>query len=225
MKVMQIDEFLERSDDGGAPLPVPDARTYDWTRLVREGKAARQSADGGRWRIGQLASLVDRRYASGALGRFATEIGESMGSVRRFRWVVESYDPNARLRFADLSFSHFQAVASLPDRQLWLQRAQRRSWSVDRLVTESRKAQGNAGTSEALVRRPIEAATRRLARLLEVVATTPLPQEARDSVETAIDALEHQLEALRARLRNPAPAKLRRKTTKAKRPRKLAAAR
>ena len=83
MRVMQIDDFLELTEGSGS-----DARSYDWARLVKEGQAARKAADGGAWRIGDLAALLERRYASGALKRFAEEIGESLGSVRRFRWVA-----------------------------------------------------------------------------------------------------------------------------------------
>jgi len=113
MRVMQIDDFLELTEGSGS-----DARSYDWARLVKEGRAARKAADGGSWRIGDLAALVEHRYASGALKRFADEIGESLGSVRRFRWVAGAYDETMRQRFS-LSFSHFQAVASLDDRTTW----------------------------------------------------------------------------------------------------------
>lgn len=196
MRVMSIDDVLEGSADVLAPDPSPDPRRYDWNRLVTEGRAARRSADGGRWRIGQLASLVERRYRSGALKRFADEIGESLGSVRRFRWVVESYDPTARLRFGDLSFSHFQAVAALPDRLLWLQRAQRGSWSVDRLITESRK-RGDA--AQAALLRPFESMTRRLAALAESDQRA-LQKAAKAGLKDALDELAEQVEALRARL-------------------------
>jgi len=138
VRAIPIDSFFEDLDQlrnsGSAVTPA----AFDWARLVTEGRAARTAADGGRWRIGALALFVERRYASGALQRFAEEIGESYGSVRRYRWVAKSYDPNGRARFGTLSFSHFQAVAGLPDKLLWLERAERGSWSVDRLVRESR---------------------------------------------------------------------------------------
>ena len=196
MRVMSIDQVLEGTDDTIAPADVPSPQHYDWARLVTEGRAARRAADGGRWRIGQLASLVERRYRSGALKRFAEEIGESMGSVRRFRWVVESYDPSARLRFADLSFSHFQAAAALPDRLMWLQRAQRGSWSVDRLMTESR-SRGSAAQQALL--KPFETMSRRLAALIDADQRS-LNKVARAGLAEKIDELAEQIEALRARL-------------------------
>src|SRR5260221_12442643 len=117
MRVMPIDDFLELTEGSGS-----DARSYDWARLIKEGQAARKATDGGAWRIGDLAALVEHRYASGALKRFAEEIGESLGSVRRFRWGPGAYDQSARERFS-LSFSHFQAAASFDDRTTWLERA------------------------------------------------------------------------------------------------------
>ena len=196
MRVMSIDEVLEGSADVLTPDPSPDPGRYDWTRLVSEGRAARRDADGGRWRIGQLASLVERRYRSGALKRFADEIGESLGSVRRFRWVVEAYDPTARLRFGDLAFSHFQAVAALPDRLMWLQRAQRGSWSVDRLITESRK-RGNA--AQAALLRPFESMSRRLAALAEADQRA-LQKAARAGLGDALDELRAQVDRLQEKL-------------------------
>jgi hypothetical protein len=140
VRAIPIDSFFEDLDEQRRSGAGVSPAAFDWARLVAEGRAARTAADGGRWRIGGLALLVERRYASGALQRFAEEIGESYGSVRRYRWVTKSYDPNARARFGTLSFSHFQAVAGQPDKLVWLERAERGSWSVDRLVRETRSA-------------------------------------------------------------------------------------
>lgn len=168
MRAIPIDSFFEDLEEQGSSGSGSSA--YDWRRIVSEGRAARTTADGGRWRIGQLALLVERRYASGALHRFAEEIGESYGSVRRYRWVAKAYDANARTRFASLSFSHFQAVAGVPGRLGWLERADRGGWSVDRLTRESRAAEpspqraptdalGELRRSIAGMRRSIDPAT------------------------------------------------------------------
>ncbi|MGH2728896.1 MAG: hypothetical protein ACRDKS_18135, partial [Actinomycetota bacterium] len=142
MRAIPIDSFFEDLEGRrvvGADEAV-NAASFDWGRIVAEGLAARSAADGGCWRIGHLALLIERRYASGALQRFAEAIGESYGTVRRYRWVAKAYDADVRLRLPNLSFSHFQAVAGLPDRLTWLQRATRGRWSVDRLTRESRAA-------------------------------------------------------------------------------------
>jgi len=107
---------------------------------VAEGRAARASADAGRWRIGHLASLVAKQYGSRSLQAFADDIGETYSTVRRYRWVFTRFEPTVRFRFQQLSFSHFQAVAGHPDRTTWLERADSGCWSVDELVRQSRVA-------------------------------------------------------------------------------------
>lgn len=196
MRAIPIDDFLE----GVEHARSPDA--HDWRRLVAEGRAARADADSGRWRIGRLSMLVEQRYRSGALKRFAQEIGESYGSVRRFRWVVSRYAPEARLRFAALSFSHFQAVAGVPERLAWLQRAERGRWSVERLVRESRGAPAGPprGGPRAL-RRPIESITRSLARLAEEGDDRALLREGRAWLSRALAELAAEVERVRSRLR------------------------
>lgn len=195
MRAIPIDDYLEGLD--GRPAP----RSVDWARLVAEGRAARAAADGGAWRIGRLALLVERRYASGALLRFAQEIGESHATVRRFRWVAATFGEAERARFPELSFSHFQAVAAVPDGLAWLERARHGAWSVDRLVTESRLAAAAPASRTARLRRPVEAATRSLGRLTERLGTQPLRKAERAELAQAVDQLAEQVEALRARLR------------------------
>jgi hypothetical protein len=199
MRVMPIDDFLSQSEQGDA-AGLPETHAYDWARMVREGRTARQAADGGAWRIGQLAALVERRYRSGALKRFAEEIGESAGTVRRYRWVAAAYDERARARFADLSFSHFQAVAGLPQRLTWLERAQRGRWSVDRLVRTVR-ADTRPGTAQHLrMRAPVDAAAKRIGALADADDRV-LARAARAGLAEAVEELAAQLERLRARLR------------------------
>jgi hypothetical protein len=156
MRAIGIDSFLEALEESrtpGALMGVPSPTAYDWGRLVAEGKAARAAADGGKWRIGQLAMLVERKYRSRSLQRFATDIGECYATVRRYRWVVSRYDSGIRFRFPGLSFSHFQAVASLPDRVAWLGKAEKCLWSVDRLVRETRNASPAVVTTAAAIER------------------------------------------------------------------------
>jgi hypothetical protein len=150
VRAIPIDSFFEDLDEQRRTGSSVSAGAFEWARLVTEGRAARTAADGGRWRIGAIALLVERRYASGALQRFAAEIGESYATVRRYRWVTKAFDQNVRARFSTLSFSHFQAVAGLPDKLVWLERAERGTWSVDRLTRESHsKAAKQSATGDA----------------------------------------------------------------------------
>jgi hypothetical protein len=143
MRAIGIDSFLEALEESRTPgtlLGLPSPSAYDWGRIVAEGRAARAAADGGKWRIGQLALLVERKYRSRSLQRFAKDINECYATVRRYRWVVSRYDAGIRFRFPGLSFSHFQAAAALPDRVSWLSKAEKGLWSVDRLIRETRTA-------------------------------------------------------------------------------------
>jgi hypothetical protein len=191
MRAIPIDRFLDPDDAGGG-------RSLDWRTLVSEARAARRAADGGFWRIGDLAQLVERRYASGALKRFAEEIGDTVGTVRRLRWVAGTFDPAGRARFPELSFSHFQAVASLEDRLVWLERAQRGGWSVDRLVTQTRTGRARIFPAERY-RRPVDAAARSVARLARM-KDRELARAARAGLGDAVDELAAEVGRLRARL-------------------------
>jgi hypothetical protein len=161
--------------------------------------------DKGRWRIGSLALLVEKRYGARSLQAFAEEIGESYPTVRRYRWVVKRYDPTVRFRFAGLSFSHFQAVAGLPDRVAWLERAERGCWSVDRLIKQTRGL-GVSGDNVSIarpdlgrLRTSIEAAARSIAELSSL-GDKVIARAGDEWLTSALSELATELERLRKRL-------------------------
>jgi hypothetical protein len=207
MRAIPIDSFFE--DLEGKRVVAADeavnAASFDWGRIVAEGRAARSAADGGRWRIGHLTLLIERRYASGAVQRFAEAIGESYATVRRYRWVAKAYDPDIRLRLPGLSFSHFQAVAGLPDRLTWLQRAARGSWSVDRLTRESRTeaAPKPARTGKRDLTR-LRSSIQGLRRSLPSATSLDdmvLAGEGKKWLADALEVLSREIEELREHLR------------------------
>lgn len=195
MRAIQIDSYLEEIEAKRAARSsdAVSQTSFDWGRIVAEGRAARAATDGGRWRVGQLAVLVESRYASGAMQRFADEIGESYGTIRRYRWVAKAYDEAARVRFAGLSFSHFQAVAGLPDREVWLGRADRGRWSVDRLVRESRERSEPGPPVAQLARTD---ALDRLRSSIDQVLRWIEPASLADDVATSAAGKEWLIEAL-----------------------------
>jgi hypothetical protein len=207
VRAIPIDSFFEGLE-GKRPVAPEEAvneASFDWGRIVAEGRAARAAADGGSWRIGHLALLVERRYASGALQRFAEAIGESYGTVRRYRWVAKAFDPDIRLRFPGLSFSHFQAVAGHPDRLTWLQRASRGSWSVDRLARESRAgAPAPAKRPKARDLTRLRSSIEGLRRSLPTAAAlddAAIAGEGKAWLVEALDDLLAEVERLRERVR------------------------
>ena len=180
------------------------SRGPNWGRLVAEGRAARASADAGRWRIGHLASLVAKQYGGRSLQAFADDIGETYATVRRYRWVFTRYEPTVRFRFQQLSFSHFQAVAGLPDRTKWLERADGGCWSVDELVRQSRAAAtASARTSAATSaktdpRAPIREARSHLKGLAKLDDTDMA--KASTWLEPLLDDLAAEIDRLRNRI-------------------------
>jgi hypothetical protein len=180
------------------------SRGPNWGRLVAEGRAARAAADTGRWRIGHLASLVAKQYGARSLQAFADDIGESYGTVRRYRWVSTRYEPTVRFRFQQLSFSHFQAVAGLPDRTRWLERAENGCWSVDELVRQSRETTSGgstrpgAGPASADLRAPILDARTHLRRLAKLEDAELV--RASSWLEPMLDELTAQIDRVRGRI-------------------------
>jgi len=203
VRAIPIDSFFEDLDEQRRSGSPATASTLDWARLVAEGRAARATADGGRWRIGAIAQLVERRYASGALQRFADEIGESYSTVRRYRWVAKAYEPNSRARYSTLSFSHFQAVAGLPDKLVWLERAERGTWSVDRLARESHAVSGKdspaADTALERLRSSIEV-IRRLISPATLADDVTIADAGKEWLADALDELAEEIGRLRERV-------------------------
>jgi hypothetical protein len=194
-----------RTSRGAARAASKARASGDWGRIVAEGRAARQAVDKGRWRIGSLALLVEKRYGARSLQAFADEIGESYSTVRRYRWVVKRYDPTVRFRFAGLSFSHFQAVAGLPDGVAWLERAERGCWSVDRLIKQTRSLGASGGNGSAprpdlaRLRTSIEGAARSIAQLSSL-DDAAIARAEDEWLTVALSDLAAELERLRKRL-------------------------
>lgn len=202
MKAIRIDDYLDAVEEKRLParrrLGTPAAG--DWGRLVAEGRDARAEADGGRWKIGHLAGLVEKRYATGAVQRFAEEIGESYATVRRYRWVAARYEQGVRFKFPSLSFSHYQSVAGLPDRLVWLARAEHGGWSVDELTRRSRPAEPTeARASEDQLRTSIDGVRRYLAQLSNIDDRS-LPRSSRTWLAQTLADLAGEIARLQERL-------------------------
>ncbi|MHB8511823.1 MAG: hypothetical protein ACYDCC_06535 [Actinomycetota bacterium] len=202
MRAVPIDDYLEAFEEGRTPEAPPlERHTGDhWGRIVEEARRARIAADGGRWKIGQLASQVEKRYGSSSIQRFAEEIGESYSTVRRYRWVAESYDSNVRFKYPSLSFSHFQAVARLHDRDAWLMRAERGGWSVDRLAKAAHDGpQARTPDECAQLDACIDSMRRQLNTLSSIEAASLTPA-ARARAAQALVELALQIKTLQRRL-------------------------
>ncbi|MGH2830455.1 MAG: hypothetical protein ACRDJM_08215 [Actinomycetota bacterium] len=203
MRSVPIDDYIEAFEEARAPEAPPLGRRSagDWGRLVEEGRSARFAADGGRWRIGQLAGQVEKRYGAGSLLRFAEEIGESYSTVRRYRWVASRYESATRFRFPSLSFSHYQAVAKLADRERWLAKAERGGWSVDALT----RASSGDGTPDRDLPpdRRLEASIEAMRRHLSALASldqSSLTRSGRRRIGQALGEMAIEIRRLQRRL-------------------------
>ena len=103
-----------------------------------------------------------------------------------------------RQRFS-LSFSHFQAVASLDDRTTWLERAQRGGWSVDRLATTARGANASPPAPHVAYKASVEAVAKKVSSLNEADDRL-LAKAVRAGLADAVEELATQVERLTARL-------------------------
>jgi hypothetical protein len=76
----------------------------DWEEAITEGIEARQMADKGRWKLGDLALEVESAYGGKRLQEFADKVGVSHSSMKVYRWVAGAYQKVTRV--TNLSWSH-----------------------------------------------------------------------------------------------------------------------
>ena len=110
---------------------------FEYRKLLRQDKE-------NNWKRADLAALAGKTW--GKLRRLADETGDSYNYLRQLSYVSSQYDKSQRKLFDKLTFSHFRAVAHLPERYVWLQRAQTQSWGVDQL----RRAVGRSKGEEKI---------------------------------------------------------------------------
>jgi hypothetical protein len=105
-----------------------------------------------RWSVADEALAAKRRGRHG-LAEFAHEHGIARSTARRWAWVAEAYPPSQRV-MANLTYSHFEAVARMPNRVEMLRRASAERWSVSRLKTDAALSAGaDSGSQDRLAMR------------------------------------------------------------------------
>lgn len=108
-----------------------DTNPENFEELVFEYKKLLRQDKENSWARADLAAVAGQTY--GKLKLLAEETGDSHAYLRQLSYVSSQYDRSMRRQFDSLTFSHFRAVAHLPERYLWLQRAQTDGWTVDKL--------------------------------------------------------------------------------------------
>jgi hypothetical protein len=94
--------------------------------------ARRLVTDDERWRLADEARLAQRGGRTG-LSRWAHEHGLAVSTARRWARVARAFSPPQR-QLPHLSFSHFEAVASVSDRLELVAEASRERWTVARIA-------------------------------------------------------------------------------------------
>lgn len=109
-----------------------------WEMAVSVGVEDGHDADEKRWRLGDLATLIESSYGEGSIERYADEINERKTRVYECRRVSSFFpygDPvREDLRQTLLRHTHFAAAVRLKDRQAaiaLLNRALNENWKVN----------------------------------------------------------------------------------------------
>lgn len=119
-----------------------------WESCVSAGMEAKEMLEEGRWTIGDLACLVEKRYGKNNIGEFAKAINYEVARVRDYRRTAKFWKkvggPAFYKNFPTLNYSHFQAAVGLKDgvtAKAFLQECADNEWTVEkaRLVLAIRK--------------------------------------------------------------------------------------
>jgi DNA modification methylase len=115
--------------------PDPDG----WKRDIAELREPLKREEQEYWVQGEIADRIETSYGEGSLRRAAQEAGTSHDTLRKRRQVYRAYREKGN-RFPNLRWTHHLIMAGRPDRREWLQRADRKSWSVPELRGQLRQA-------------------------------------------------------------------------------------
>lgn len=91
-----------------------------WEELVQAGIEARDDANDGRWRLGELAASIPKDYKTGALEAWAKDIRVKVSAVREYRTVYRFWSQNSacaeiRAQHPQADYSDFRTAMRLGD--------------------------------------------------------------------------------------------------------------
>lgn len=84
-----------------------------WEALASEGVSILQDHDRNRWRLGEIAQLVERGYGKSSLRSFANDINIRPPTLYEYHRVTAFYSPDDRERFPLLTWSHYRAAMKM----------------------------------------------------------------------------------------------------------------
>ena len=115
------------------PIVTDGEALEEYQDAVIKGKEAAKQGDNSRWLIGDLANALPKVYGWGTIGQFGDDIG--IAQAVNYATVSATYEKSVRTEYSDLSWSHFERLASRKKRTQWLKKAQDNKWSVRQLKT------------------------------------------------------------------------------------------
>lgn len=128
---------------------VSRAPIESWEDHIEAWHAVMRGVESSQWALGQVAASVDRTYGSGAVEKFADEVGAVPRTVWRYAQVWVRYGENRlRRQYSTLAWWHYVTVVGLGDGDDWLRRAHDEGWSVRQLRAEIKKARPLPGGIE-----------------------------------------------------------------------------
>lgn len=83
------------------------------------GSSAREDKDMSRWRLGDIALTVEKRYGENSIAQFAKDINESVTSVEEYRTTCRFWTRSVRAEFLEipvLTYSHLRSAKRLYDK-------------------------------------------------------------------------------------------------------------
>lgn len=122
-----------------------------YEEVIAEGMKKRESMDQYRWDIGDLATLVEKRYGDNTIAAFAKAINEDVEKVKDYRRVSAFWKKSVRndfLGIETLSYSHFRTAMRLKKKGgldaacAFLDAAASGAWTIERTRIEAAKVVG-----------------------------------------------------------------------------------
>lgn len=135
----EILALLEKADAAGEDI-------YDIA--VNAGLKVAGEMDTGKWLVGDLACLVDKRYGKDMIGQFAIAINLEKARVKDYRRVCGFWQKDARAAFLEIpviSYSHMRQamrLGNLPEASAFLEEVADNAWTVEQAGIELTKRLG-----------------------------------------------------------------------------------
>jgi hypothetical protein len=153
-----------------------------WEDYVAAGIEARDDANNGRWRLGELAASIPKDYKAGALEAWAKEIRVKVSAAREYRTVWRFWSQNSacaeiRAQHPQADYSDFRTAMRLKDygdALAFLGEIVDNGWSVEQATIIMKERRGKPTPPRRLIDLEVELDVRQVdERTSTVLAVVP----------------------------------------------------